>query len=529
MQARPSSPEAGSSLFSSPAGRKVWAVLIHLVIVLAAWFACQGGIVIDSVKLPFTTRFVSLGWWSVPLTMVWLWAVTRALAATNRLPGLTLGLMGLICATLFLVMKMQPQPAAAWAAAAAGALAAVGAFGFLVTLRGHILLPDIVSTALGFAVAVVTVGGALKNTAFLILLLPVLVLGAPIVDATYAMMQGGGLTITRRRERLHEVLLRRGLSPLQVTLLYLVMDACLCVLALLLVRIIVWHFAIKIVIITAFGVVGFVFFLSLIKLLMRAERTEEAPERVQLMDVTITPMTMQETVARIEEFIRSRQPHIVVTSDASAIMKAQEDEELHRIINTADLVTPDGIGVIWGARLLDLPIYERVPGVDLVAELCRVAAQRGYRVFLLGAAPGVAARAAINLQARYPGLTVVGTHHGYFSADEEPRLVEMIRAAQPDILFVAFGIPKQEKWIRRHIEALAVPVCIGVGGSFDVYSGRLKRAPLWVQRIGLEWLYRALIEPKRFIRLLILPKFMWMTLRHWLTRKITRGDIVRQD
>lgn len=523
MQTHSSSTASGSSWFSSPAGRKVWAVLLHLVIVLAAWAVCQRGIVVDSVKLPFTTRFVSLGWWSVPLTIVWMWAVTRALAATNRLPGLTLGLMGLIGATLFFVAKMQPQPTAAWVATAAGGLAAFGVLGFLVTLRGHILLPEMVSVALGFAVAVVTVSGALKNTAFLVLLLPALVLGAPIVDATCAMMQGGGLTITRRRERLHEVLLRRGLSPARATLLYLGMDAYLCVLALLLVRLIVWHFAIKIVIITAFVAVGFVFFLSLIKVLMRAERTEGAPKRVQLMDVTITPMTMQETVARIEEFIHSRQPHIVVTSDASAIVKAQEDEELHRIINTADLVTPDGIGVIWGARLLDLPIYERVPGVDLVAELCRVAAQRGYRIFLLGAAPGIAERAASNLQARYPGLTVAGTHHGYFSAEEEPRIVEMIRAAQPDILFVALGIPKQEKWIRRHIATLQVPVCIGVGGSFDVYSGRLKRAPLWVQRIGMEWFYRALIEPKRFIRLLILPKFMWMTLRHWLTRKMTRS------
>lgn len=527
MQSRVPSPESGSSLFSSPAGWNVWAVMIHLVIVLAAWFVCQRGIVIDSVKLPFTTQFVSLGWLSVPLTMIWIWAVTRSLAATNRLPGLTLGLMGLISATLFLVTKIQPQPTAAWVSTAAWVLAAVGALGFLITLKGRIILPEIVNAALGFAVAVVTVSGALKNTAFLILLLPALVLGAPIVDATYAMMQGGGLTITRRRERLHEVLLRRGLSPAKATLLYLVMDAYLCALALLLVRIIVWHFAIKIVIITAFVAVGFVFFTSLIKVLMQAERTENAPEQVQLMDVNITPISMQETVARIEEFIRSRQPHIVVTSDASAIMKAQEDEELHRIINAADLVTPDGIGVIWGARLLDLPIYERVPGVDLVAELCSVAAQRGYRIFILGAAPGIAEQAANNLQTRYPGLTVAGTHHGYFSAEEEPRIVEMIRAAQPDILFVAFGIPKQEKWIRRHIETLQTPVCIGVGGSFDVYSGRLKRAPLWVQRIGMEWFYRALIEPKRFIRLLILPKFMWMTLRRWLTRKMTRsGGVV---
>jgi N-acetylglucosaminyldiphosphoundecaprenol N-acetyl-beta-D-mannosaminyltransferase len=341
------------------------------------------------------------------------------------------------------------------------------------------------------------------------------------VDATYAVIQGGRLTIARRRERLHEVLLRRGLSPTRVTLLYLAMDAYLCVLALLLVRLVVWSFVIKILIISAFVAVGLIFFVSLIKVLMRAERVERVPESVRLMDVNITPISMSEAVARIEEFIRSRQPHIVVTSDASAIMKAQEDEELHRIINTADLVTPDGIGVIWGARLLDLPIYERVPGVDLVAALCAVAAQRGYRIFILGAAPGVAEQAAQNLQATYPGLTVAGTHHGYFGAEEEAHIVEAIRLAQPDILFVAFGIPKQEKWIRRHLQTMQVPVCIGVGGSFDVYSGRLKRAPLWVQRMGMEWFYRALIEPKRFVRLLILPKFMWMTLRHWLTRKAT--------
>jgi N-acetylglucosaminyldiphosphoundecaprenol N-acetyl-beta-D-mannosaminyltransferase len=239
-----------------------------------------------------------------------------------------------------------------------------------------------------------------------------------------------------------------------------------------------------------------------------------------LLGVPVAAVTMDEALDILERFIPERRTHLVVTSDASALVRAQEDEEFRSIVQRADLVTPDGIGVVWSARLLGLPVYERVPGVELMAKLCERAAQKGWRVFLLGAKSGVAEMAARNLQARYPGLQIVGTHHGYFSPDEEPQVIAQIKAAQPDILFVAFGIPKQEKWIAKHADELQVPICIGVGGSFDVYAGIVQRAPEWVQRLCLEWLYRTLKDPKRRLpRLLAIPKLLWLVAKTALRGK----------
>ena len=170
------------------------------------------------------------------------------------------------------------------------------------------------------------------------------------------------------------------------------------------------------------------------------------------------------------------------------------------------------------ARVLGLPVTERVSGVDLMERICERAAERKYSVYLLGARPGVAGAAAQALEARCPGLRIVGAHHGYFTPEQEPEVVTAIAQAQPDILFVAFGAPKQEKWIRQHLAELQVPVAIGVGGSFDVFAGRVRRAPRWMQRAGLEWLHRVLREPSRLPRVWALPRLVWMTLREALRR-----------
>ena len=171
------------------------------------------------------------------------------------------------------------------------------------------------------------------------------------------------------------------------------------------------------------------------------------------------------------------------------------------------------------ARVLGLPVAERVSGVDLVARICERAADKGYAVFLLGALPGVAEDAARSLQSRCTGLRIVGTRDGYFSPEDEPKVVQEIAEAKPDILFVGLGAPRQEKWISRHMEALQVPVAIGVGGTFDVLAGRAKRAPEWMQRAGLEWLYRLLREPSRLPRMWSLPRLIWMTLWEALRKR----------
>ncbi|MBM3498608.1 MAG: WecB/TagA/CpsF family glycosyltransferase, partial [Armatimonadetes bacterium] len=268
------------------------------------------------------------------------------------------------------------------------------------------------------------------------------------------------------------------------------------------------HYALKALLVIGFLAVGGVAGFVLLRILPR-ERTETGAA-IRLLGVRITPVSMDAALDRARDFIAEGSPHIIVTSDASGMIRAREDAELREIMDEADLVTADGQGVVLAARLLNVPIRERVSGVDMVQRLCELATEAGHSVFLLGGAEGVAEAAGESLKAAVPGLRIAGVQHGYFAPDEEAGIIDRIRRAQPAVLFVAFGIPRQEKWIRAHMDELGVPVCIGVGGSFDVISGRLKRAPAWMRRCGLEWLYRVIQEPRRLPRLKALPQIAWV-------------------
>ena len=236
-------------------------------------------------------------------------------------------------------------------------------------------------------------------------------------------------------------------------------------------------------------------------------------KNISILGVRVDVVDMEAALAAIEEFIQDGKPHMVVTADSSGIVLAQRDQELKKIINAADLVTPDSIGILWAARRFGTPLIERVSGADLVMHLCERAARSGHRVFLLGAAPGVTEAAAETLKQRYPGLKIAGTHHGYFGPEESESIARMVRDANPNILFVAMGIPLQEKWIFRHLKEMQVPVSMGVGGTFDVIAGRVKRAPKWMQRRGLEWVYRLASNPRKIGKCSTLPIFVLKVLR----------------
>lgn len=238
-----------------------------------------------------------------------------------------------------------------------------------------------------------------------------------------------------------------------------------------------------------------------------------AVESKWILGVKVNTVDTAAALEMIEEFIESGKPHMVVTADSSAVVLAQRDPELRDIINSADLVTPDSVGILWAARRFGTPLPERVSGVDLVGLICERASRSGHSVFLLGAAPGVAAAAADKLVERYPGLQIAGTHHGFFDHSNSAEVVEMIRASKPHVLFVAMGIPLQEKWIHRHLDELGVPVAMGVGGTLDVISGRVKRAPEWMQRHGLEWAHRLASNPRKIRKCLTLPVFAYLVLR----------------
>ena len=231
-------------------------------------------------------------------------------------------------------------------------------------------------------------------------------------------------------------------------------------------------------------------------------------KQVEILGVNVNSLTMAQAVEAVQQFIAEKKVALVATANAEMLMRATQDEELKDILNQADLVVPDGAGTVWAAGHLGEPMPERVAGFDLAQELMREAPSRGDRVYFFGSAPGVADKAKAKAEELYTGIQVVGVRNGFFSEADEPQIIADIRAAKPDILLAALGVPKQEKWLKKHMQELQVPVSIGVGGTLDVMAGVMERAPLWMQKAKLEWLFRGLKQPSRAGRLLALPKFV---------------------
>lgn len=233
--------------------------------------------------------------------------------------------------------------------------------------------------------------------------------------------------------------------------------------------------------------------------------------RTEVLGVGFDNVTMEEALDRAEALIAEGGPHLVVTPNAEIVQQAKWDQEFSALIAGADLVIPDGVGVIYASRILGRPLKGRVPGVDFAAGLMDRMAGTGRKLFLLGAKPGVAEEAALRLAQAHPGLIVCGTHDGYFQ--EDGPVAEEIRQSGADVVFVCLGAPKQEKWIRRNGTASGASLLIGLGGSLDVFAGRVERAPRIWQKLGLEWLYRAIREPVRLKRVAKLPLFLCSAVR----------------
>jgi N-acetylglucosaminyldiphosphoundecaprenol N-acetyl-beta-D-mannosaminyltransferase len=229
-------------------------------------------------------------------------------------------------------------------------------------------------------------------------------------------------------------------------------------------------------------------------------------------------LTMDEALNLAETYLDGRQSAYVVTPNPEIVWRCREDDRLKEAVSGATLVLPDGIGIIYGARILKRPLKERVPGVDFAEKLMARMAGRGKSVFLLGAKPGVAAQAAANLAARYPGLVIAGTADGYFK-DDEP-VVNAVNAANPDFLVIGLGAPKQqESWMAAHRDKLRVGIMGGFGGSIDVWAGTVARAPVSWQKANLEWLYRLIKQPSRIKRQIKLPLFLFAVIGQRLRRR----------
>lgn len=232
----------------------------------------------------------------------------------------------------------------------------------------------------------------------------------------------------------------------------------------------------------------------------------------QYLGVDVCGDSYAELSAKLLNDINEGRKSFIVAINPEKVIKAQEDPSLKELLNKATYQIPDGIGIVIASKLKGGNIRERVTGIDMMLNLCKLAADHGKKVFLYGAKPGIAEEAKVKLMEMYPGIQIVGVMDGYEKDSEKVK--NTINVAKPDILFVAMGSPRQENWIIANMNDLAPSVYQGVGGSFDVISGRIKRAPVFFQKIGMEWFYRLMKEPWRWKRQLLLPKFIITVLRH---------------
>ncbi len=248
---------------------------------------------------------------------------------------------------------------------------------------------------------------------------------------------------------------------------------------------------------------------------MKLQPYSHSYPRISILGIPIDNVTEDDAMERIAALLEAGGPHHVVTTNPEFVMEAQHNATFREVLFNADLSVPDGFGLLLAARWLGTPLRGRATGVALSNRIAALAAERGYRLFLLGAAPGVAEEAAAVLTRRHPRLTIAGCYAGTPHPRHEPFLRQVIAAARPHILLVAYGHPNQDLWIARNQPALQIPLAMGVGGVFDYLSGRVPLAPAWVRRIGLEWLYRLVRQPRRWRRIVVaVPLFLWNVVWH---------------
>ena len=255
------------------------------------------------------------------------------------------------------------------------------------------------------------------------------------------------------------------------------------------------------------------------------DRASVDGRRVEVLGCPIDALDMRATVQRCLELIEAGGGARQVSVNAAKLSRFDEDLESATYIRGCDVISADGQSVVWASRILGTPLPGRVSGTDLMLELLDAANERGLGVFILGAREWVLEEAVRRIRASYPGIRVAGVQHGYFAPEEEAEVARSIREAAPDLLFVAMSSPKKERWLKRNAETIQVPFAMGVGGAIDVFAGLRRRAPVWLQRAGFEWLWRLIQEPGRMWRRYLLgnPHFIWLVIKERVRRSRRSG------
>ena len=243
---------------------------------------------------------------------------------------------------------------------------------------------------------------------------------------------------------------------------------------------------------------------------------EVCKNRYPIMNTFVNAVSMDESIDYIEKIIKERTPTQHVVINALKINLMEDDPKLAEIVNTCPLINADGASVVWAAKRLGIPLKERVTGCDMFQNLVRVAADKGYKIFLFGAKEEVVTKVKSIYEKQYPGIQIVGYRNGYFTEKDEPEIVKQMHDSGADMMFVAFSSPKKEYWVNKYLNEIGIPFVMGVGGSFDIVAGVTERAPKWFQEHGLEWFYRFIQEPKRMWKRYIIgnTKFVALTYKY---------------
>ncbi len=444
---------------------------------------------------------------SLILTTLWILVITNSIKLTSFLPGFTSAFVFTISLTFFVIAAAQKQNLNT----ALTLSLTLSAF----TLPHinyefkypHLHIAKRLNLLYGFLLGIISLTGMLKSPATISIVIPAVLLSIPIIDTSYAIVSTFVLGKPKNliSEKIIKTLSAKKISAKKVPILIYALGGYLALSSLILYLYPNIWIA---MILMGGGIISYNRIASREAEKISKEKIKENSERFYVGGIPIDRVTLNDAVRKIETFILSGGPHIVVTPDSLAILTAQKDKIYKKILCNADLVTPDGSGLLFASKLFGSPIKERVTGIDLINKLLQIGEKKGYKFYFLGAKTGRADEAKENILKKYPNIDIVGVHHGYIEGKEEEIVIQDIKRKKPDILLVGMGVPKQERWIYRHMNELGVPVSIGVGGSFDVLSGKIPRAPGWMQKCGIEWVYRTLREPKRIKRIAKIPYFI---------------------
>lgn len=454
--------------------KQPWVHFVNLIV--AGLLAYAIGYRIDFITHPSGGFFYPQEW-SLLFTLGWIVVVSQGVFLVGQLDS-----TGKLLTKIFVVAGSTLILISLWQGQFFSVMLLLTLLGAVVWLRVRAVPVEQWGRAVGYSLALAALSGLVKTTASVALLAPLIALGLPFTST---------LSIVYS-QRLHLTWLD-GLKIRRSTALFCLyaFSSYASVLAFLATRL-PWGLWAWVCVATAIGV-GLIVWAAL-----RLRRVVAGMKRIALFGTPLDRVSLDEAAEKIEDFIVSNQRALVCTPDTTALLRAQRDQQLREAYARANLVTPDGAGVVWAARLLGAPLRERVSGIDLLERLFSRGGE--LKVFLLGAAPGVAERAAQRLTEKYPNLQFVGTHHGYFPPHQNDQVLEVIRQAKPDIVLIGLGVPRQEFWMLENRQKLDVSVMMGVGGCFDIWAGRLRRAPRRWQQLGLEWFYRLLQEPRRLGR-----------------------------